>query len=278
MGIKATLTLALGLFLSISTIKAQGSSRWEFNITGGFNNSTSSLTHNSSVLTDIDGTVVSDLLSDAEEIQVQNDVNTYKAYSQYVDVSVSFRIVDQFRLMLGVGTTTLNTKTAYGEIPDLTAKAQFENVVFRAKAGLSYDYTLPAGFVLTLAPEASYQGGDNIVLTFKDEESTYMYSDYGQTRSLWRWCVPLAVKHRFGRFTPHVGIAYADYRLADKLTSTVNYVGKDYDCTIRERYASQSKIHALAGCRFAIASNLGLQLNMSLSKTIAGNFGLYFTL
>lgn len=252
--------------------------RFKISITGGFDYSVSTIDASSSLITDQDGEVMSDLVADKDDLRTLNRNNDYKLEQQFMDLRAEYSFITGASVWVGVGVVTTSMRNSYSETDELQTKSASENPTFLLKGGVNYTYTFAGGTFLTLAPSVAWNKSDNNLLSFSQDDRTAIYHGYGLSRDVFRWDIPLYAGHTFGKWTPFVGIAYTDYRIKDRFDSTVSYVGEDFPITIEETYRSRSKINGIAGCRFAIADNLGVKLEGRFSRNIAAQLSFYFTL
>ena len=238
----------------------------------------STLDASSSLITDQDGEVMSDLVADKDALRTLNRNNDYKLEQQFMDLRAEYSFITGASVWVGVGVVTTSMRNSYSETDELQTKSASENPTFLLKGGVNYTYTFAGGTFLTLAPSVAWNKSDNNLLSFSQDDRTAIYHGYGLSRDVFRWDIPLYAGHTFGKWTPFVGIAYTDYRIKDRFDSTVSYVGEDFPITIEETYRSRSKINGIAGCRFAIADNLGVKLEGRFSRNIAAQLSFYFTL
>ncbi len=272
----------LTILMSTSVINTYAdenhSKKFKISVNGGFDYSVSKLSASSSLIVDDSGEVMSDLVCDDEDLKTLNNANTYKLEQQYVDLRMDYEFVKGTSIWLGVGVTSTSMRNSYKDEDELHTKSAAENPTLLLKGGLSYRYEFKDGWFVSLSPFVAWNKCDNNLLSFNQNGQSAIYYAYEMTRDVFRWEVPVIAGHTLGRWTPYVGISYADYRIADKFKSTVSYVGQDYPITIRDTFHSRSKINGIAGCHFAIHDNLGVKLNLSFSRNINGLLSFYFTI
>ena len=280
--------LFIALILPATAVQATGTEdgnapsapRFKIEIAGSFDYSPSKLTGNHSVITSPDGVVESDLTATKEDLHLLNRRNTYKLEQQTVDLRLSYRIYKQLHVWAGVGVVSSSACNRYTDSDEeVRSKSVSENPEFLLKGGLSYTHPLRCGFFVALRPAVAYSHDNNTLLKlYPQEGENNVYSDFGMSRKVIRWEVPLIVGKQIGRFTPYAGVAYKDFRQTDRLETESQYIDQMYRVEATDTFRSRSKIHGLAGTTFSLASNIGIGLTASFSRSIAAELTFHLSL
>lgn len=274
-----TLTAAVILSGTLAAIADDSlAKKFKISVTGGFDYSASKISASSSLITDTDGEVMSDLKLDDNELKAQNESNSYRLEQQFVDLRAEYEYLPGATVWCGVGVVTTSMRNSYKDSETLLTKSASENPTFLLKGGLSYRFDFKGGYFVSVSANVAWNKSDNNLLSFHQNDVSAIYYAYEMDRDVLRWEVPLVGGYRIGRWTPYAGVSYADYRISDNFRSTVSYVGKDYPITIKDTYRSCSKINGIVGCTYSIADNLGVRLHGSFSRNIAATLSLFFTI
>lgn len=272
----------LTILMSTSVISAYAEEnhpkKFKISVNGGFDYSQSKLTSSSSLITDEAGEVQSDLTIDKEELKGLNDANTYKLEQQFLELRGEFFFLKNASVWVGIGAETTSMRNSYNAKDEIHTKSASENPVFMLKGGLTYQYDFKDGWFVKVAPQVAWNQSNNNMMTFAQNDESAVYHTYDLKRNILRWEVPVVAGHVFGKWTPYVGLTYRDYLITDKFCSTVSYVGKDFPIEINDKYQMRTKIAGVAGCSYAIYEYLGVNLNLTFSRDVAGTLSLYFTI
>lgn len=256
----------------------KNSNHFKISVNAGFDYSSSKLSSSSSIITDSYGEIQSDQAVDKEGLANLNDANSYKLEQQSIDIRAEYYFMNRLSLWVGLGVTTTSMRNSYSAEDRLHTKSASENPTFLLKGGLSYQYDFTDGWFVRITPHIAWNRSDNNMMSFAQNEESEVYHTYDLKRSIFRWEVPVVAGCKLNRWTPYIGAAYRDYSISDKFRSYVSFVGQDYPIEIHDKYKAKTKIAGIVGCSFDIYENLGVNLNCTFSRDIAGVLSLYFTI